>query len=83
MNDGTLSALSKAKNLIKGAIEEGGEELIQNPISRAMQKLVYDGDREWLSLDNTAQGRDAVFNPYQSAEEFATGAVSSARGTLR
>lgn len=75
MNDGTLSALSKAKNLIKGAAEEGGEELIQNPISRAMQKLVYDGDREWLSLDNTAQGRDAVFNPYQSAEEFATGAV--------
>lgn len=75
MNDGTLSALSRAKNLIKGAIEEGGEELIQNPISRAMQKLVYDGDREWLSLDNTAQGRDAVFNPYQSAEEFATGAA--------
>ncbi len=75
MNDGTLSSLSKAKNLIKGAIEEGGEELIQNPISRAMQKLVYDGDREWLSLDNTAQGRDAVFNPYQSAEEFATGAA--------
>lgn len=75
MNDGTLSALSKAKNLIKGAIEEGGEELIQNPISRAMQKLVNDGDREWLSLDNTAQGRDAVFNPYQSAEEFATGAA--------
>ena len=75
MNDGTLSALSKAKNLIKGAIEEGGEELIQNPISRAMQKLVYDGDREWLSLDNTAQGRAAVFNPYQSAEEFATGAA--------
>ena len=75
MNDGTLSALSKAKNLIKGAIEEGGEELIQNPISRAMQKLVYDGDREWLSLDNTAQGRNAVFNPYQSAEEFATGAA--------
>lgn len=75
MNDGTLSALSKAKNLIKGAIEEGGEELIQNPISRAMQKLVYDGDREWLSLNNTAQGRDAVFNPYQSAEEFATGAA--------
>lgn len=75
MNDGTLSALSKAKKLIKGAIEEGGEELIQNPISRAMQKLVYDGDREWLSLDNTAQGRDAVFNPYQSAEEFATGAA--------
>ena len=75
MNDGTLSALSKAKNLIKGAIEEGGEELIQNPISRAMQKLVYDGDREWLSLDNTAQGREAVFNPYQSAEEFATGAA--------
>ena len=75
MNDGTLSALSKAKNLIKGAAEEGGEELIQNPISRAMQKLVYDGDREWLSLDNTAQGRDAVFNPYQSAEEFATGAA--------
>lgn len=75
MNDGTLSALSKAKNLIKGAIEEGGEELIQNPISRAVQKLVYDGDREWLSLDNTAQGRDAVFNPYQSAEEFATGAA--------
>jgi len=75
MNDGTLSALSKAKNLIKGAVEEGGEELIQNPISRAMQKLVYDGDREWLSLDNTAQGRDAVFNPYQSAEEFATGAA--------
>ena len=75
MNDGTLSALSKAKNLIKGAIEEGGEELIQNPISRAMQKLVYDRDREWLSLDNTAQGRDAVFNPYQSAEEFATGAA--------
>lgn len=75
MNDGTLSALSKAKNLIKGAVEEGGEELIQNPITRAMQKLVYDGDREWLSLDNTAQGRDAVFNPYQSAEEFATGAA--------
>ena len=75
MNDGTLSALSKAKNLIKGAAEEGGEELIQNPISRAMQKLVYDGDREWLSLDNTAQGRNAVFNPYQSAEEFATGAA--------
>ena len=75
MNDGTLSALSKAKNLIKGAIEEGGEELIQNPVSRAIQKLVYDGDREWLSLDNTAQGRDAVFNPYQSAEEFATGAA--------
>lgn len=75
MNDGTLSALSKAKNLIKGAIEEGGEELIQNPISRAIQKLVYDGDREWLSLNNTAQGRDAVFNPYQSAEEFATGAA--------
>lgn len=75
MNDGTLSAISKAKNLIKGAVEEGGEELIQNPISRAMQKLVYDGDREWLSLDNTAQGRDAVFNPYQSAEEFATGAA--------
>lgn len=75
INDGTLSALSKAKNLIKGAVEEGGEELIQNPISRAMQKLVYDGDREWLSLDNTAQGRDAVFNPYQSAEEFATGAA--------
>lgn len=75
MNDGTLSALSKAKNLVKGAVEEGSEELIQNPISRAMQKLVYDGDRQWLSFDNTAQGRDAVFNPYQSAEEFATGAA--------
>ena len=75
MNDSTLSKLSKAKNLIKGAVEEGGEELIQNPISRAMQKLVYDGDRQWLSLDNTVQGRDAVFNPYQSAEEFATGAA--------
>ena len=44
MNDSTLSKLSKAKNLIKGAVEEGVEELIQNPISRAMQKLVYDGD---------------------------------------
>ena len=75
MNDSTLSKLSKAKNLIKGAVEEGGEELIQNPISRAMQKLVYDGDRQWLSLDNTAEGRDAVFNPFQSAEEFATGAA--------
>ena len=75
MNDGTLSALSKAKNLVKGAVEEGSEELIQNPISRAMQKLVYDGDRRWLSFDNTAQGRDAVFNPYQSAEEFASGAA--------
>lgn len=75
MNDGTLSALGKAKNLIKGAIEEGGEELFQNPISRAMQKLVYDSGREWVSLDNTAHGRDAVFNPYQSAEEFATGAA--------
>ena len=75
MNDSTLSKLSKAKNLIKGAVEEGGEELIQNPISRAMQKLVYDSDRQWLSIDNTAEGRDAVFNPYQSAEEFATGAA--------
>ena len=75
MNDSTLSKLSKAKNLIKGAVEEGGEELIQNPISRAMQKLVYDGDRQWLSFDNTAEGRDAVFNPFQSAEEFATGAA--------
>ncbi len=75
MNDSTLSKLNKAKNLIKGAVEEGGEELIQNPISRAMQKLVYDSDRQWLSLDNTAEGRDAVFNPYQSAEEFATGAA--------
>lgn len=75
MNDSTLSKLSKAKNLIKGAVEEGGEELIQNPISRAMQKLVYDGDRQWLSLDNTAEGRDAVINPFQSAEEFATGAA--------
>ena len=75
MNDSTLSKLSKAKNLITGAVEEGGEELIQNPISRAMQKLVYDGDRQWLSLDNTAEGRDAVFNPFQSAEEFATGAA--------
>ena len=75
MNDSTLSKLSKAKNLIKGAIEEGGEELIQNPVSRAMQKLVYDGDRQWLSFDNTAEGRDAVFNPFQSAEEFATGAA--------
>lgn len=75
MNDSTLSKLSKAKNLIKGAVEEGGEELIQNPISRAMQKLVYDGDRQWLSFDNTAEGRDAVFNPFRSAEEFATGAA--------
>lgn len=75
MNDSTLSKLNKAKNLIKGAVEEGGEELIQNPISRAMQKLVYDSDRQWLSIDNTAEGRDAVFNPYQSAEEFATGAA--------
>lgn len=75
MNDSTLSKLSKAKNLIKSAVEEGGEELIQNPISRAMQKLVYDSDRQWLSIDNTAEGRDAVFNPYQSAEEFATGAA--------
>lgn len=75
MNDSTLSKLSKAKNLINGAIEEGSEELIQNPISRAMQKLVYDGDRQWLSFDNTAEGRDAVFNPFQSAEEFATGAA--------
>lgn len=75
MNDSTLSKLRKAKNLIKGAVEEGGEELIQNPISRAMQKLVYDGDRQWLSFDNTAEGRDAVFNPFQSAEEFATGAA--------
>ena len=75
MNDSTLSKLSKAKNLIRGAIEEGGEELIQNPVSRAMQKLVYDGDRQWLSFDNTAEGRDAVLNPYQSAEEFATGAA--------
>ena len=75
MNDSTLSKLSKAKNLIKGAVEEGGEELIQNPISRAMQKLVYDGDRQWLSFDNTAEGRDAVFNLFQSAEEFATGAA--------
>ena len=75
MNDSTLSKLNKAKNLVKGAVEEGGEELIQNPISRAMQKLVYDSDRQWLSLDNTAEGRDAVFNPYQSAEEFATGAA--------
>lgn len=75
MNDSTLSKLSKAKNLIKGAVEEGGEELIQNPISRAMQKLVYDGDRQWLSFDNTVEGRDAVFNPFQSAEEFATGAA--------
>lgn len=75
MNDSTLSKLNKAKNLVKGAVEEGGEELIQNPISRAMQKLVYDGDRQWLSFDNTAEGRDAVFNPFQSAEEFATGAA--------
>ena len=69
LNDDTLTKLQKARKLAGSALGEGKEELIQNPITRATQKLVYDKDKAWFSLTD----EDAVINPKASAKEFAMG----------
>ena len=64
--DGAESAFKAWR---KSALEEGGEELVQGPIERLLQNLIYGKGNPLFSLTD----EDAVINPITSAKEFGGG----------
>lgn len=63
---------SAVRRWVKSMLEEGREEVVQGAIQSLTEKVVYDQERPWVSLEN----EDAVINPARAAEEFVGGAVA-------
>lgn len=55
---------------VKSSLEEGQEEVVQGIITQSVAKLIYDKNKEVVSLTD----KDAIINPGRMAEEFVMGA---------
>lgn len=55
---------------VKSSLEEGQEEVVQSIITQSVAKLMYDKDKEVLSLTD----ENAILNPGRAAKEFGMGA---------
>lgn len=66
-----MTAPKKALDVVKTALDEGKEELFQNPIERLVNKAVIGTDNPYFSVTD----ENAVLNPVTSAKEFAMGAT--------
>ena len=66
-----MTAPKKALDIVKTAIDEGKEELFQNPVERLVNKAVIGTDNPYFSVTD----ENAVLNPATSAKEFAMGAA--------
>lgn len=66
-----MTAPKKALDVVKTALDEGKEELFQNPIERLVNKAVIGTDNPYFSVTD----ENAVLNPVTSAKEFAMGAA--------
>ena len=66
-----MTAPKKALDVVKTALDEGNEELFQNPIERLVNKAVIGTDNPYFSVTDES----AVVNPVTSAKEFAMGAA--------
>lgn len=58
------------RSLLASGFEEGAEELYQRGVSGAMEKVIYNPDKEFFSTTNP----DAIINPTEMAKEYAMGA---------
>lgn len=56
---------------VKGALEEGKEEVVQGVVEGAVNKAVYDHDKTTISTED----ENAVINPNRAVDEFVGGAV--------
>ena len=56
---------------VRSALEEGGEEVVQGVIENLAKKVIYDRDKEWVSLTDP----DAVFSGKRMAQEFGSGVL--------
>lgn len=56
---------------VKGALEEGKEEVVQGVISGITEKTVYDRDKEYFSTADD----EAIVNPGRMGKEFVMGAT--------
>lgn len=63
---------SSLLGVIRSAVEEGGEEVLQGIIENAVSKGVYDETRPLLSISD----ENAVINPVRALQEFALGAAA-------
>lgn len=61
------------KAWVNSALDEGGEEVVQGVISRALQNLAYDAKNPLYPRFPLDEG--AVFDPGMALEEFAGGAI--------
>ena len=61
------------KAWVNSALDEGGEEVVQGVISRALQNLAYDAKNPLYPRFPLDEG--AVFDPGTALEEFAGGAI--------
>lgn len=66
-----MTAPKKALDIVKTALDEGKEELFQNPIERLVNKAVIGTDNPYFSVTD----ENAVLNPVTSAKEFTMGAA--------
>lgn len=74
LRDANLTNGKRAWEWVKSSLEEGGEELIQNPLERLVNKVLTGSNVPLVSVTD----RDAVVNPFVSAQEFAGGAAVGA-----
>ena len=74
MAGGPEKLLNSPKTIVKwlkSAVEEGGEEVVQDVLDNTIRKVVYDEDRKIFSTED----EDAIINPGRAAEAFAGGAI--------
>lgn len=74
LKNANLTNGERAWKWLKSSLEEGGEELLQNPLQRLVTKVVTGSDAPWFSMTDP----NAVINPAVSAQEFGMGAAVSA-----
>lgn len=66
-----MTSAQKALEVVKTALDEGKEELFQNPVERLVNKAIIGTDNPYFSTTDES----AVLNPYTSAKKFALGAT--------
>ena len=71
LRDADLSNGKRAWQWLKSGLEEGGEELVQNPLQRLINKVLTGSDVPLFSMTD----QNTVINPATSAQEFAGGAA--------
>lgn len=62
---------NKAQGILKTALEEGGEEVLQDITSGLLHKATYDHGRDWYGTNDS----DAIVNPHRLAMQATAGAV--------